>query len=82
MNFAKGNLRKRSLKSFPIKQAQEFLSKAIISYRNAFEKGVSLKAYGPEMLSSAQALYRLDPKGFNQAGEINEVGQLVDMLGI
>ena len=63
-------------------QMNEFMTKAIGSYRSAFNKGVSLKAYGPEMLSSAQALYRLDPKGFSNAGEINDVGQVPDMMGI
>ena len=79
--YAKGEVRKQ-FQGMADKQAGEFLNKAIVSYRSAFEKGISLKAFGPEMLSSAQALYRLDPKGFNQAGEVNEVGQLVDMVGI
>ena len=79
--YAKGNVAKQ-FKDMASKQMNEFIAKAIGSYRTAFDKGLSLKAYGPEMISSAQALYRLDPKGFTNAGEINDVGQLPDMMGI
>jgi len=82
VEFAKTTEMRKKFKELSSQQANDFLGKAIVSYRNAFEKGISLKAYGPEMLSSAQALYRLDPKGFNQAGEVNQVGELIDMVGI
>ncbi|MCJ8277880.1 MAG: hypothetical protein HRT44_07360, partial [Bdellovibrionales bacterium] len=79
--YSKGNVAKQ-FKDMASQQMNEFITKAIGSYRTAFNKGVSLKAYGPEMLSSAQALYRLDPKGFTNAGEINDVGQIPDMMGL
>ena len=82
IEFAKNTNMRAKFKELSGQQANDFLGKAIVSYRTAFEKGISLKAYGKEMLSSAQALYRLDPKGFNQAGEVNQVGQLIDMVGI
>lgn len=63
-------------------QMNEFYTKAIASYRNAFDKGLSLKAYGDAMVKSAQALYRLDPQNFKNAGEVNDVGELKDMMGI
>ena len=79
--YAQGNVAKQ-FKDMAAQEMNEFIGKAIGSYRNAFNKGISLKAYGPELLSSAQALYRLDPKGFTNAGEINDVGEIPDMMGI
>lgn len=79
--YSKGKVLKQ-YKQMAETQKNEFYTKAISSYRNAFNKGIALKAYGPEMLESAQALYKLDPEGFKNAGEINDVGQLVDMMGI
>jgi cellulose synthase operon protein C len=79
--YSAGDVAKQ-FKDMANKQMNEFYAKAIGGYRNAFEKGRSLKAYGDEMLSSAQALYRLDPNGFKNAGEINDVGQIKDMMGI
>lgn len=79
--YQQGDVAKQ-FKDMANKQMVEFHTKAIASYKNAFEKGLSLGAYGPEMLASAQALYRLDPNGFKNAGEINDVGQLKDMMGI
>ncbi len=79
--YATGDVAKQ-FKDMANQQMTEFHKKAIGSYKNAFEKGLSLKAYGPEMLASAQALYRLDPAGFKNAGEVNDVGELKDMMGI
>ena len=79
--YAKGKVATQ-FKEMANQQKSEFINKAIGSYRTAFNKGISLKAYGPEMLSSAQALYRLDPNGFKNAGEINDVGEIPDMMGI
>jgi tetratricopeptide (TPR) repeat protein len=79
--YAKGDVRKQYL-DMAKKQETEFYGKAIGAYRNAFNKGIDLKAYGEPMIKSAQALYQLDPNGFKNAGEINDVGQVVDMMGI
>ncbi len=79
--YAKGDVRKQFL-DMAKQQANEFNIKAIAGYRNAFNKGLALKAYGDAMLDSAEALYRLDPEGFKNAGEVNDVGQIVDMMGI
>ena len=79
--YSKGEVAKK-FKNMAMGQAKEFYDKAILSYRNAFEKGLSLKAYGREMILSARALYRLDPNEFTNAGEISDVGQLVDAMGI
>ncbi len=79
--YAKGQVREQ-FKQMAAQQQTEFHNKAIAGYRNAFEKGISLKGYGDAMLECARALYRLDPKGFNHAGEINEVGEIVDMMGL
>lgn len=79
--YAKGKVREQ-FKAMAKQQETEFLNKAIGAYRSAFNKGVDLKAYGDPMIESAQALYRLDPKGFKNAGEINDVGQIVDLMGI
>jgi tetratricopeptide (TPR) repeat protein len=79
--YSKGEVRKKYL-DMAKQQETEFYNKAIGSYRNAFNKGVDLKAYGDYMIRSAQALYRLDPAGFKNAGEVNDVGQVVDMMGI
>lgn len=79
--YSKGKVREQFL-GMAKQQEGEFYNKAIASYRNAFNKGLDLKAYGEPMIESAQALYRLDPKGFKHAGEINDVGEVVDMMGI
>lgn len=79
--YSKGKVRDQFL-GMAKQQETEFMNKAIGSYRNAFNKGVALKAYGPAMLDSAHALYRLDPQGFGNAGEINDVGEMVDLMGI
>ena len=79
--YSKGDVRKEFLKMAK-GQAEEFIGKAIIAYRNAFDKGLNLKAYGEPMILSAQALYRLDPKGFKDGGEINEIGYIIDMMGV
>jgi cellulose synthase operon protein C len=79
--YAQGDVRKQ-FTDMAKQQMDEFYGKAVGAYRNAFNKGLSLKAYGEAMLSSAQALYRLDPGGFKHAGEVNDVGELVDMMGI
>ena len=80
--YAKDPKVRQQFKDLANKQMNEFYTKAIASYRNAFNKGIDLKGYGEPMLKSAQALYRLDPAGFKHAGEINDVGELVDMMGI
>ena len=79
--YSKGKVAKQ-FKSMANKQMNEFYSKAVESYEKAYEKAVSLKAYGPEMISSAHALYRLNPNGFRNAGEINDVTQLIDTMGL
>ncbi len=79
--YAKGKVREQ-FKGMAKQQETEFINKAVGAYRSAFNKGIDLKAYGDPMIESAQALYRLDPKGFKNAGEINDVGQIVDMMGI
>ncbi len=79
--YAKGKVREQ-FKGMAKQQEIEFINKAVGAYRSAFNKGIDLKAYGDPMIESAQALYRLDPKGFKNAGEINDVGQIVDMMGI
>ncbi len=79
--YAKGKVREQFL-GMAKQQETEFYNKAIGSYRTAFNKGIDLKAYGDPMIESAQALYELDPKGFKNAGEINDVGEIVDMMGI
>ena len=79
--YAKGKVREQ-FKQMAEQQKGDMYTKAIGSYRNAFNKGIALKGYGEAMLESAQALYRLDPEGFKNAGEINDVGELVDMMGI
>ncbi len=81
VEYRKGKVREQ-YEGLVKKQVDELLTKAIGSYRNAFNKGIDLKAYGDAMIESAQALYRLDPNGFKNAGEINDVGELVDMMGI
>jgi tetratricopeptide (TPR) repeat protein len=79
--YAKGKVREQ-FKEMAKQQEIEFYNKAVGAYRTAFNKGIDLKAYGDPMIESAQALYQLDPKGFKNAGEINDVGQIVDMMGI
>ncbi len=79
--YSQGEVRKQ-FTEMAKQQMDEFYAKALGSYRNAFNKGLSLKAYGEAMLASGQALYRLDPAGFKNAGEINDVGELRDMMGI
>ena len=79
--YSKGEVAKK-FKNMAMGQAKEFYDKAVLSYRNAFEKGLSLKAYSREMILSARALYRSDPNEFTNAGEIGDIGQLVDMMGI
>ena len=80
--YAKDPKVRKQFQDLATKQKNEFYNKAIGSYRTAFNKGIDLKGYGDAMLKSAQALYRLDPEGFKHAGEINDVGELVDMMGI
>lgn len=79
--YSKGKVRDQ-FKGMAEQQKTEMYNKAIGSYRNAFNKGIALKGYGDAMIKSAQALYRLDPANFKNAGEINDVGELVDMMGI
>lgn len=79
--YATGDVAKQ-FKDMANQQMGDFYKKAVGAYRNAFDKGLALQAYGPEMLASAQALYRLDPAGFKNAGEVNDVGELKDMMGI
>ena len=79
--YSKGEVAKK-FKAMAKGQAKDFYDKAISSYRNAFEKGLSLKAYSREMILSARDLYRLDPNEFTNAGEIGDIGQLIDTMGI
>ena len=79
--YSKGEVAKK-FKNMADSQAKEFYNKAVLSYRNAFEKGLSLKAYGREMILSGRALFRLDPEEFKNAGEISDINQLIDTMGI
>ncbi len=79
--YSKGEVAKK-FKAMARKQAKGFYDKAVLSYRNAFDKGLSLRAYSREMILSARALYHLDPEEFTNAGEIGDIGQLIDTMGI
>ncbi len=79
--YAKGDQAKQ-FKDLATQQAAEFLQKAKAAYKTAFEKGLSLEAYGEPLLQSARAFHRLAPEESKNAGEITNVGNLLDKVNL
>ncbi len=79
--YSKGDQAKQ-FKDLATQQAAEFLQKAKSAYKTAFEKGLSLEAYGEPLLQSARAFHRLAPEESKNAGEITNVGNLLDKVNL
>ncbi len=79
--YAKGDQAKQ-FKDLANQEAAGFLTKAKATYKAAFEKGLSLEAYGEPLLQSARAYHRLAPEESKNAGEVTNVGNLLDKVNL
>jgi tetratricopeptide (TPR) repeat protein len=79
--YAKGDQAKQ-FKDLAMQEANGFLQKAKTAYKTAFEKGLALEAYGEPLLQSARAYHRLAPEESKNAGEMTNVGNLLDKVNL
>ncbi len=79
--YSKGDQAKQ-FKDLAMQESNSFLQKAKSAYKTAFEKGLSLEAYGDPLLQSARAYHRLAPEESKNAGEITNVGNLLDKVNL
>jgi cellulose synthase operon protein C len=79
--YAKGDQAKQ-FKDLAMQESNGFLQKAKVAYKTAFEKGLALEAYGEPLLQSARAYHRLAPEESKNAGEMTNVGNLLDKVNL
>lgn len=72
----------KQFKTLANDEATSFLQKAKGSYKGAFEKGIAIEAYGAPLLDSARSFHRLAPEESKNAGEITNVGNLLDRVNL
>jgi len=64
------------------KEAATLLATAKDKYKGAFDRGLSLEAYGQPLLDAAHGYHRLEPGDTKNGGEITNVGNILDRVGL
>ena len=82
LEYAKNAAAKKQFKDLAKKESDALYQQAKGAYKVAFEKGHSLEAFGDPLLQSVRNYNRLAPEDTKFAGEITNIGTLLDKAGL
>jgi tetratricopeptide (TPR) repeat protein len=72
----------KQFKDLAGKEAAGLLTAAKDKYKGAFDRGLALEAYGQPLLDAARGHHRLDPADTKNGGEMTNVGNILDRVGL